>query len=68
MNGWALLGIILIVYAVAVFYIAAKKPAFIWNMAKIEMFKKFLGEKGTVTFFYIWGVLAIVVGIWLMMK
>jgi len=68
MNGWALLGIILIIYALVVFYVAVKKPDFIWNMGKIEAFKKVLGEKGTVVFFYIWGGIAGLIGVWLMIR
>lgn len=68
MNGLALLGILAFIYAVLVFFIAFKKPDKIWNMAKINLFKKLLGEKGTVIFFYIWGILAIVLGVWLLTK
>jgi len=64
MNGMALLGIILILYAGLVVYIAMKKPAKIWEMAKIKAFVKVLGEKGTVIFFYVWAVLALVGGIY----
>ena len=48
MNGWALLGLFLILYSVSVFFITLKKPEGIWNMAKIRFFRKVLGEKGTV--------------------
>ena len=68
MNGLALLGIFLIIYAVAVVYIAAKKPEAIWNMAKIRMFRKILGDRGTVIFFYIFAIASAGVGIWLMVK
>lgn len=68
MNTMALLGILAILYGVAVFIIAAKKPAKIWEMAKIRAFIKVLGEKGTVIFFYVWGAAFIGLGIWLMMK
>lgn len=68
MNGYALLGILAFVYAAFVIFIAAKKPKEIWNMKKINIFKKVLGEKGTVVFFYIWAILAIALGIWLMTK
>ena len=68
MDGFALLGIVLFVYAGLVFYVAFKKPKAIWNMGKIEAFKKLLGEKGTVIFFYIWGLLALALGVWLMTK
>lgn len=68
MDGMALLGILAFLYAGLVFYITFKKPDKIWNMAKIKMFKKILGEKGTVIFFYVIGLLAILLGIWLMTK
>jgi len=65
MNIYGLLGILALLYAVAVVFIALKKPEAIWNMKKIELFKKFLGEKGTVIFFYIWAILFVALGIWL---
>ena len=68
MNGWALLGILAFIYAGLVFFITIKKPDAIWNMAKIKGFRKALGEKGTVIFFYVWGVLAIILGVWLLTK
>lgn len=68
MNGLALLGIVLIVYSVAVFYITFKKPEAIWNMSKIKLFRKFLGEKGTEIFFYLFAVAALGIGIWLMVR
>lgn len=68
MDGLAFLGILAFLYAGLVFYITFKKPDKIWNMAKINMFKKILGEKGTVIFFYIFGLLALVLGIWLITK
>ena len=68
MNGLALLGILAILYGAFVFYIAITKVPAIWNMKKIEGFKKVLGEKGTVIFFYIWGVAFAAVGIWLIIK
>ncbi len=68
MNGLALLGIVLIVYSAAVFYITFKKPEAIWNMSKIKLFRKFLGEKGTEIFFYLFAVAALGIGIWLMVR
>lgn len=55
--------IILIVYGVAVLAISWVKPAPIWNMKKIQGFVSALTETGTVIFFVVWGVAAIVVGI-----
>lgn len=68
MKGLALLGIFLVLYAAAVFYITVKKPKAIWEMKKIRMFIDAMGEKGTVIFFYVWGGIALVIGIWLLMK
>lgn len=66
MDGFALLGILAFAYAGIVFFITVKKPEAIWNIGKIRGFRKVLGEKGTVLFFYAFGLLAIVLGIWLM--
>jgi hypothetical protein len=68
MNGWALLGLLLIIYSVTVVFITVKKPKNIWEMAKIKMFRKVLGEKGTKIFFYIFAAIAAVIGIWLLIK
>lgn len=68
MNTMALLGILAIVYAALVIFIAWKKPDKIWNMAKINLFKKALGENGTVIFFYIWAIGFLGLGIWLLTK
>lgn len=68
MNRLALLGTLAFVYAGLVFFITFKKPDKIWNMAKINGFKKVLGEKGTVILFYILGLLAVALGIWLVAK
>ena len=65
MNGYALLGLLAIVYAILVVYIAAKKPPKLWEMAKIRMFRKVLGEQGTVVFFYIFALVFVALGIWL---
>jgi hypothetical protein len=51
-------------YAGFVIFVALKQPPAIWNMKKIETFKKVLGEKGTVIFFYIWSAIFIGLGIW----
>ncbi|MDY0236899.1 MAG: hypothetical protein RBR71_12805 [Gudongella sp.] len=61
-------GILAVIYAVAVVVIAVVKPESIWNMKKIEMFKKVLGDKGTEIFFYIWALIFLFLGIWLFTK
>lgn len=57
------LGIILIIYGIFVLAITVLKPAPIWNMKKIQGFVSALTETGTVIFFAIWGLAAIVIGI-----
>jgi hypothetical protein len=66
MKGYALLGLFLIIYGIALVGITMKKPKGVWEMAKIRMFRKVLGEQGTVIFFYVFAVASIGVGIWLM--
>jgi hypothetical protein len=68
MNTYALLGILALIYAITVIFIAIKKPTKIWNMGKINAFKRILGEKGTIIFFYIWGLLFVALVIWLLTK
>lgn len=68
MNGLELLGILVILYSIAVIFIAFKKPEKIWKMKKVKMFRKVLGEKGTVIFFYIWALIFIVLGILALLK
>jgi len=67
-NGLALLGIILLLYAVLVVVLAVKKPTSIWEMAKVRAFRKLLGEKGTLILFYVLAVVAAGFGIWLLAK
>lgn len=62
------LGIILIVYAIFVLVIAFMKPAPIWNLKKIQGFVSALTETGTVIFFVIWGLAALALGVWLLVK
>jgi len=68
MGGLKILGIFLLVYAVIVVLITVKKPEIIWKMKKIQLFIKFLGESGTVIFFYACAALAAGIGIWLLVR
>ncbi|SFN53325.1 hypothetical protein [Proteiniclasticum ruminis] len=68
MDGLALLGLILLVYAGAVVYITLKKPEAIWNMAKIRVFRKLLGDRGTEIFFYLFALASAGFGIWLLVN
>lgn len=61
-------GILAVVYALAVVLIAVLKPEIVWNSKKIKLFKKFLGDKGTEIFFYIWALGFLVLGIWLLVQ
>lgn len=61
-----ILAIILILYGVMVFYITIAKPKSIWQMGKIQLFIKVLGEKRTVIFFYIFGSAALAYGIYIL--
>ncbi len=68
MNGLALLGLFLILYAILVVVLAVKKPKSIWEMGKIKFFIKLLGDKGTVIMFYVIAAVALGFGIWLLVK
>jgi hypothetical protein len=59
-------GILAILYAVMVVVIAVVKPEKIWNMKKIEFFKKVLGDRGTEIFFYLWALIFLFIGVWLL--
>lgn len=68
MNGWALLGLLLILYSIVIVAITIKKPTAIWEMKKIKLFIKLLGERGTEIFFYIFAAIAAGFGVWLLTK
>ncbi len=65
MKIWA---IVCLLYAVVVIILAVTKPAAIWNMKKIQWFEKHMGAKGTEIFFYVWALLFLVLGVWLLTK
>ncbi|WDV47422.1 hypothetical protein PV797_07025 [Clostridiaceae bacterium M8S5] len=66
MNGWALLGLVFIIYSVFILFVSIKKPTSIWEMKKIQGFKKMFGENGTVVFFIIWGLIIGSLGVWML--
>jgi hypothetical protein len=68
MNGLALLGLFLILYAIVVVILAIKKPKSIWDMGKIKFFLKVLGDKGTVIMFYVIAAVALGFGVWLLVR
>lgn len=63
MKIWA---IVCIVYAAVVVALAVLKPEPIWKMKKIQFFIKYLGDRGTEIFFYVWALLFLVLGVWLL--
>lgn len=66
MNWYPLLALLCFAYVGLVLWITIKKPAKIWEMGKIQMFIKLLGEKGTEIFFYVFAALFGALGIWLL--
>lgn len=68
MDTLTIVGYILVVYGIAVLYIAYAKPKAIWKLGKIQGFVQLLSEKGTVIFFSIVGIATIVGGAWLLMR
>lgn len=66
MNYYPLLALLCFAYLGLCLWIAIKKPAKIWNMGKLEVMKKLLGEKGTQIFIIVFGVIFGGVGVWLM--
>ncbi len=65
MKVW---GILAILYAAMVIVLAITKPEAIWKMKKIQFFEKYLGVKGTEIFFYVWALMFLVLGVWLLTK
>ncbi len=68
MNGLALLGLFLMLYAIVVVLLAVRKPTSVWEMGKIRFFRGKLGETGTVIFFYVLAAVSAGFGIWLLVK
>lgn len=59
-------GVVAILYAAMVIVLAVTKPEVIWKMKKIQLFEKYLGVKGTEIFFYVWALIFLVLGVWLL--
>jgi hypothetical protein len=68
MDTLTIIAYVLILYGIAVLYIAFAKPRAIWNLGKIQGFVQLLSEKGTVIFFSIVGIATIVGGAWILMR
>lgn len=63
-----ILAIVLIIYAAMVIVLAVLKPAAVWKMKKIQLFEKYLGARGTEIFFYVWALIFLALGVWLLTR
>lgn len=61
-----LVGIISIIYASFVVYIAVRRPEKIWSMQRIQFIEKRFGPNNTMLLFYAWALMFFFVGFWLM--
>ena len=66
MNWYPLLALLAFAYTGLVLWITIKKPEKLWDMGKIQVIVKVLGERGTEIFFYFWGITFAALGIWLL--
>lgn len=68
MNWLALLGVLVVAYSLFALYVAFAKPQKIWDMKKVQTFKRVLGEVGTTIIFTVFGVMLLGLGIWIIIK
>lgn len=69
MDALSIVAIVLLLYGALCLALAVMKvPAALWNLDKIDAFKKLLGEVGTQIFIGVWGVAALVLGVWLLVR
>lgn len=67
--GLRILGIFLLLYGVLCLVLGIfKQPAALWNMGKIQGFRKVLKDLGTQIFIGVWGAAGLAVGIWLLAR
>ncbi len=67
--GLKLLGLFLVLYGAFCGVIGIlKKPTAVWDMGKIQGFRKILGDLGTQIFISVWGAVALGFGIWLLAR
>lgn len=67
MDILTIVGIILVLYGLACFYIALAKPKAVWKLGKIQGFIELLGENGTVILLVVLGLGTLVGGILLIL-
>jgi hypothetical protein len=63
MDWTIFLGILLILYGAACFYVAFAKPSWAWKTGKFRGFIEILGESGTIILLVVIGVLTLVGGL-----
>ncbi|HSM72005.1 MAG TPA: hypothetical protein VK851_10720 [Anaerolineales bacterium] len=68
MDTITIIAYALILYGIIAIALAYFKPRSIWKIGKIQGFVQLLGEKGTVIFFDLIGVLTIAGGIYLLFR
>ena len=68
MDTLTIIAFALILYGIIAIALAYFKPKSIWKIGKIQGFVQLLGEKGTVIFFDLIGVLTIAGGIYLLIR
>ena len=69
MVGLKILGMFLLLYGAFCLVLGIlKKPAAIWDMGKIQAFRKILKDLGTQIFVGVWGAAALGIGIWLLVR
>lgn len=67
--GLKILGVVLLLYGALCLVLGiSKKPAAIWDMGKIQGFRKILKDTGTQIFIGVWGGAALGIGIWLLAR
>jgi hypothetical protein len=65
-TGMLILGIFLLAYGILCLSVGLlKAPKEIWDLDKIEGFKKRLGDVGTQIFLGVWGLSTAGIGVWL---
>ncbi|MCO4772816.1 MAG: hypothetical protein KDA24_22480 [Deltaproteobacteria bacterium] len=63
MSNMQYLGIFLVLWGISTLAVAALKPPALWNIAKIQSLVKSFGDKGTVIFMSVWGVVGLGAGV-----
>ena len=66
MSGFTIGGIVVIAYGIASIFIAIKKPSEIWETDRIQKNIDRFGERGAALLLAISGLIAIVLGVWVM--